>query len=121
MRSRFLRGRGSLALAVLGLSALAMTRRRPRDDDRIAALEQALDDAAWREAAARDEQHASLSRLRHDVRGALSPALLIADRLMMSGDADKTRAGELIVKSITRATELLATTKQPPTPAARPD
>ena len=47
-------------------------------------------------------------RLRHDLRGALSPALLTADRLLAHDDSKVRRAGEIMVKSIDRASALLA-------------
>ena len=50
-----------------------------------------------------------LSRLRHDLRGVLSPALLTADRLLASSD-DPTvrRAAETMIETVERATALLA-------------
>ncbi len=47
-------------------------------------------------------------RLRHDLRGALSPALLMADRLVGHDDPRVRRAGEIMVKSVDRASFLLA-------------
>ena len=47
-------------------------------------------------------------RLRHDLRGALSPALLTADRLISHEDPKVRRAGEIMVKSVDRASALLA-------------
>ncbi len=47
-------------------------------------------------------------RLRHDLRGALSPALLMADRLVSHDDPRVRRAGEIMVKSVDRASFLLA-------------
>ena len=47
-------------------------------------------------------------RLRHDLRGALSPALLTADRLISHQDPKVRRAGEIMVKSVDRASALLA-------------
>lgn len=47
-------------------------------------------------------------RLRHDLRGALSPALLTADRLINHDDPKVRRAGEIMVKSVDRASSLLA-------------
>ena len=46
-------------------------------------------------------------RLRHDLRGALSPALLTADRLLTHADPKVKRAGEIMVKSVERASSLL--------------
>ena len=47
-------------------------------------------------------------RLRHDLRGALSPALLTADRLITHEDPRVRRAGEIMVRSVDRAASLLA-------------
>ncbi len=49
--------------------------------------------------------------LRHDLRGALSPALIMSDRLVESADPAVRRAGEVVVRSIERASALLATAK----------
>lgn len=51
---------------------------------------------------------AATATLRHDLRGALSPALLMADRLTTNPDPPVQRAGEVIVRSIDRATALIA-------------
>ncbi len=52
-----------------------------------------------------------LDRLRHDVRGALSPALLSVDRLLASDDPATRRSGEIIIRSVERATALLDATR----------
>ena len=49
-----------------------------------------------------------IRRLRHDIRGALSPALLIADRLLSHADPSVQRAGQIMVRTVDRATGLLA-------------
>ena len=54
------------------------------------------------------------SELRHDLRGMLSPALLVADRLVMHADPKVVRAGETIIKSVKRVSERLAETKEGP-------
>ncbi|MEJ1977434.1 MAG: hypothetical protein WDN49_16385 [Acetobacteraceae bacterium] len=66
-------------------------------------------------------------RLRHDLRGVLSPALLTADRLLNNTDPVVKRAGEMMVVAVERATALLAedvdSTKAPSekvNPPARP-
>jgi hypothetical protein len=51
--------------------------------------------------------------LRHDLRGMLSPAMLVADRLLAHSDPKVVRAGETIVRSIERATDRLAATRAP--------
>jgi hypothetical protein len=45
---------------------------------------------------------------RHDVRGALSPGLLTADRLTGHADEQVRRAGEIIVQSLQRAIDAMA-------------
>ncbi len=46
-------------------------------------------------------------RLRHDLRGALSPALLTADRLLANPDPAVKRAGQIMVLAVERASALL--------------
>ena len=51
----------------------------------------------------------TLKRLRHDLRGILSPALMTADRLLMTtGDPLAKRAAETMVDTIERAEKRLA-------------
>jgi hypothetical protein len=52
-----------------------------------------------------------VSRVRHSVHGALTPALLVADRLRADPDPRMRQAGEKIARSIMRAVELLAMTR----------
>ena len=47
-------------------------------------------------------------KLRHDVRGALSPALLLVGRLVEHEDPRVVRAGRVIAESIEKASGLLA-------------
>ena len=47
-------------------------------------------------------------KLRHDIRGALSPVLLVADRLLNHADPAVKRSGEIMVKTVDRAIALLA-------------
>ena len=51
------------------------------------------------------------SSLRHDLRGILSPALLTAERLLNYEDPIVRRAGEIMVKTVERASARLAETK----------
>ena len=53
------------------------------------------------------ELERELSSLRHELRGALSPALMVSDRLLKSDDPLIRRAGDTVVRSIDRATTLL--------------
>lgn len=48
-----------------------------------------------------------MSLLRHELRGALSPALMVSDRLLRSEDPLIRRAGDAVVRSVDRATALI--------------
>lgn len=52
------------------------------------------------------------SQLRHDIRGALSPALLVSDRLTGHADPGVVKAGNIVVRAVERATDLLETNKR---------
>jgi hypothetical protein len=52
--------------------------------------------------------------LRHDLRGLLSPALMVSDRLMAHGDPAVRRAGEVVVKTVQRLTDRLEETRTTP-------
>ena len=54
-----------------------------------------------------DDFRAATATLRHDLRGVLSPALMMSDRLLNHADPSVQRAGQAVVKSIERATTLL--------------
>lgn len=62
------------------------------------------------------EMDAAAAALRHNLRGALSPALMMADRLIAHADPAVQRAGEIVVRSIDRATALITATKRDPPP-----
>jgi len=62
------------------------------------------------------EMQAQLSILRHDLHGILSPALLSADRLTSSPDPAIRKTGEIVIRTVERATARLAETKGPPDP-----
>ena len=55
------------------------------------------------------ELESEMSTLRHELRGALSPALMISDRLLKSQDPLIRRAGDTVVRSVARATDLIGT------------
>jgi hypothetical protein len=57
------------------------------------------------------EMHAQLSVLRHDLHGILSPALLSADRLTSNADPAIRKTGEIVIRTVERATARLAETK----------
>lgn len=54
---------------------------------------------------------AHLSGLRHDIRGILSPAMLVSDRLLTHAEPGVRRAGEVMVRVVERAIARLAETR----------
>ena len=68
------------------------------------------------------ELEREMSALRHELRGALSPALMVSDRLLRNDDPLIRRAGDAVVRSIDRATALIGqdTAAQKPTPPVQP-
>ncbi len=100
-----------VALAVGGLGAMLLDwlvldnqRRLVREAEELRADAQARP-ALEADLATRAEAH---RRLRHDLRGALSPALLTADRLLANPDPSVKRAGQIMVQAIERASTLMA-------------
>lgn len=71
----------------------------------------ALADPATAAQARLDAIEKQAAGLRHDLRGALSPALIISDRLVESADPAVRRAGESVIRSIERAAALLSAAK----------
>ena len=57
-----------------------------------------------------------LRQTRHDIRGALSPALLASDRLLDHADPAVKRSAEIVVRSVDRAIVLLADTPEASAP-----
>ncbi len=53
-------------------------------------------------------------RLRHDIRGVLSPILLTADRLVNHSDPAVQRSGAILVRTVERATVLLTDQRATP-------
>ena len=102
---------GIAALVAACVAAVMMERvvlapmRRLRAD--LASLRHQVSGQAVleRELAERAEQQ---RRLRHDLRGALSPVLLVADRLLAHADPAVKRSGDIMVRAVERSTELLA-------------
>src|SRR4051812_28761080 len=101
---------GRLALlatsAALGAAAAGAALRRRRARERAAwqaRLAQA--EAAARSAAA--QRNDRTAQLWHDLRGALSPALLTTDRLSASDDPAVRKAAQIVIRSISRATQIL--------------
>ncbi len=60
-----------------------------------------------------------ISHTRHDVNGALTPALMLADRLRSNADPSVVAAGEKIATSILRATAMLKATRGAVPPKSR--
>ena len=62
-----------------------------------------------------------VSQMRHDVCGALSPAMLMADLLLMQSDPKVRTAAERIVNAIERTTALVRASRSavPPRPQVR--
>ena len=58
------------------------------------------------------EIEALFSSARHDIRGMLTPMLLIADRLAMHTDEKVLRCANTLISSIKRIDERLAATKR---------
>ena len=48
----------------------------------------------------------AMAKINHDLRGILSPALLTAERLQMHADPAVKRAGDVLTRTVERATEL---------------
>ncbi len=71
----------------------------------LAALQQELRAALWRNAR-RAVLAAAVGRASHDLRGILSPALLTAERLQMHADPQVSHAGDVLVRTVERATAL---------------
>jgi len=57
-----------------------------------------------------DQLEKLVSRLRHDIRGAITPASLMADRLKMNGDPTIQRSGTIIRDAIDRIIKTLNAT-----------
>lgn len=68
-----------------------------------------------------DAIEARASSLRHDLRGALSPALIVSDRLAVSADPSVRKAGEAVIRSIERASALITASRAEDNPAALPE
>ncbi len=73
-----------------------------------------LDDDLSRKLARLAELETTTSELRHDLRGILAPALLVADRLLMHADPRVAAAAERVVTMVKRAEARLQETKQHP-------
>ncbi len=65
------------------------------------------------------ELEASTSSLRHDLRGILSPSLMLADRLLDNADPKVRRVGEVMIQTVDRCSERLGQTRAGPPVAGR--
>jgi signal transduction histidine kinase len=92
----------------------AMLAFRPGDEiaaaaQELAAMQHELRAALWRNARLA-ALGTALAKISHDLRGILSPALLTAERLQMNADPSVKRAGDVLVRTVERATELVRRT-----------
>ena len=120
-------GWGCLALAAIvvgGLGGAILSRRVQASYAALQATSGAAMAALQAEAARIPQfeedattRRAKLRQMRHDIRGALSPALLASDRLLASSDPTVKRSAEIMVRSVERAITLLADTPEANPPA----
>jgi signal transduction histidine kinase len=75
----------------------------------LAAMQQELRAALWRNARLA-ALGTAVAKISHDLRGILTPAMLTAERLQLSADPSIKRAGDVLVRSVERATELVGRT-----------
>jgi signal transduction histidine kinase len=75
----------------------------------LSAMQNELRTALWRNARLAAVGTA-VAKMSHDLRGILSSALLVADRLTMSREPATLQAGEVIVRAVHRATALVQQT-----------
>ena len=92
------------------LTVFVMLRMLAREREAAAVLRAQLSDAGAAQVKLA-ELRGHLSGLRHDIRGILSPALLVADRLIGHDEPAIRRAGEVMVRTVDRATTRLAETR----------
>ena len=90
----------------------------------LASMQQELRAALWRNARLA-ALGTAVAKINHDLRGILSPAMLTAERLQMHADPAVQRAGDVLVRGVERATELVRRTldfarETPSTLARRP-
>ncbi len=95
---------GALSMAAVLRGRAGVARARTADGPGKPAVEGAQEAELF-------ELRRQLSTLRHDLRGMLSPALLVSDRLLASEDASVRRAGDVMIRTVERVTERLAETR----------
>ena len=94
-----------------GLAAFAVMSRMLARERGVSRVLRAQRDEAAGAHVKLAELQGQISALRHDVRSILSPALLVADRLMSNQDAGIKRAGEVMIRTVERAVSRLAETR----------
>ena len=87
----------------LAKDELAVTERE------LAAMQQELRDALWRNARLAALGNA-VERISHDMRAILAPVLLAGERLQTHADPSVQRAGDLLLRTVDRATDLVKST-----------
>ena len=103
---------GAAAGLVAGaLAAIVVLSGRIRAERRLAGTLRSQLDAAATAQVQLAELRAHLAGLRHDLRGILSPVLLMADRLLNHEEPGVRRAGDVVVRTVERATARLAETR----------
>jgi signal transduction histidine kinase len=75
----------------------------------LAAMQQELRNALWRNARLA-ALGSAVARISHDLRGILAPALLTAERLQNHRDDGVQQAGEILLRTVDRATDLVRRT-----------
>ncbi len=97
-------------LAGLGLGFIVFRGRAARAGAAAADLRAQLS-VASADTVQLTELRAQLKGLRHDLRGILSPALLVSDRLLSHETPYVRRAGEVMVRTVERANQRLTETR----------
>jgi len=75
----------------------------------LAAMQEELRNALWRNARLA-ALGSAVARISHDLRGILAPALLTAERLQNHQDRAVQRSGEIVLRTVDRATDLVRRT-----------
>jgi signal transduction histidine kinase len=98
----------SLPLDPQGVSLLANDEMAVAAHE-LAAMQQELRNALWRNARLA-ALGSAVARISHDLRGILAPALLAAERLQKHQDDAVQRTGEVLLRTVDRATDLVGRT-----------
>jgi hypothetical protein len=106
-------------LAGLALGFILLRARAARERAVVADLRSQLSIASA-DTVQLTELRAQLKGLRHDLRGILSPALLVSDRLLSHETPYVRRAGEVMVRTVERANQRLTETRLDQTVVTQP-